>query len=151
MFRFAAGSMILGATGAFGGQHYMASCAKPKSNYTNLENKIVLITGASAGIGESTAWKFAEHNSKIILVGRRAERLNAIKKEIQSEYPKCKIHCESMDVRDTDACMALPNKLPKGWQAVDVLVNNAGLALGAEGAQTNVIAQGQQMMDTNVM
>jgi 3-hydroxy acid dehydrogenase / malonic semialdehyde reductase len=128
-----------------------ADCARPKSNYTKLEGKIVLVTGASAGIGESCAWKFAEHNSKIILVGRRLHKLEQIRNEIKSEYPKIRIHLEAMDVQNTDACMALPQKLPKEWKNVDILVNNAGLALGAEGADTNVISQGQQMMDTNVM
>ena len=126
-------------------------CARGTSKKTDLKGKTVLITGASAGIGESCAWKFAELEAKLVLVGRRQHLLEDLKTQILAEFPRTEIHTESMDVRNTDACMALPEKLPAGFRDVAVLVNNAGLALGVETAQTNVIAQGQQMLDTNTM
>jgi NADP-dependent 3-hydroxy acid dehydrogenase YdfG len=127
-----------------------AAC-RPPYQLMSMKDKVVLITGATAGIGESTAWAFAALNSKLILVGRRETRLVELKKEIQAEYPGCKIHLAVMDVGDTAACMALPSKLPAEFREVDVLVNNAGLALGVETAITNDLAQGEQMMQTNVM
>ena len=131
-------------------QHY-AFCRPSPTKNTSMENKVVLITGATAGIGESTAWAFAALNSKLILVGRRGKNLEQIKTDIQKEYPKLKVHVAVMDVSDTAACMALPSNLPAEFREVDVLVNNAGCALGVETAATNDLAQGEQMMQTNVM
>eukprot|EP00605_Chrysophyceae_sp_TOSAG23-4_P002163 GSChrysophyteH1.ASY1.ANO1.2391.1 assembled CDS len=116
-----------------------------------MDGATVLITGASAGIGESCAWKFAALNSKLILVGRRRNALENVRNEIMKEYPNTRIHCHTLDVQDTAACMALPDQLPKGFNEVDVLVNNAGLALGVATAIDNDIAQGQQMLQTNSM
>jgi 3-hydroxy acid dehydrogenase/malonic semialdehyde reductase len=117
----------------------------------SMNDKVVLITGASAGIGESCAWAFAALNSKLIILGRRSDRLDALKTEIQVEYPAVKVHCVVLDVSDTDACMALPDQLPEDFKDVAVVVNNAGLALGVAKADTNDLAQGWQMMETNVM
>ncbi|KAJ1398670.1 hypothetical protein B484DRAFT_406588, partial [Ochromonadaceae sp. CCMP2298] len=69
--------------------------AQPRSTRTvpiSLKNKVVLITGATAGIGESCAWRFAEEGARLVLVGRRSERLKAIKYEIQASYPSVDIH-----------------------------------------------------------
>jgi len=142
---------FLGVSAVSAGYTQRAECARRKSRYTSMDGSTVLITGASAGIGESCAWKFAELNSKLVLVGRRKHRLEELKGQILAEYPQARIHLESMDVQDTEACMALPTKLPKEYQNVDVLVNNAGLALGVATVANNDIKQGKQMLDTNAM
>ncbi|CAM2730491.1 unnamed protein product [Rotaria socialis] len=102
MFKF--GFKIPMSLAVFGGtSHYnkssMSCCASPKGRTTrstplSLANKAVLITGATAGIGEACAWQFAEQGSKLILVGRREDRLAALKKEINTDYPAVKIHTE---------------------------------------------------------
>jgi NADP-dependent 3-hydroxy acid dehydrogenase YdfG len=89
-----------------------------------------LITGASAGIGEACAWRFAEEGSRLILIGRRADRLKELKDKIQKEYPEVKCHCEPLSVIDIEKVMALPETLPDDFKKVDIIVNNAGLALG---------------------
>ncbi len=145
----------------FGGaSHYnkssMSYCAGPKgrsarSTPLSLANKVVLITGATAGIGEACAWQFAENGSKLILVGRREDRLAALKTEINSEYPAVKIHTVAMSVADTDAVAALPGLLPAEFKDVEILVNNAGLALGVSAVDTNSISDAKTVMDTNVI
>jgi hypothetical protein len=100
----------------------VATCARGTSKKVSMKGKTVLITGASAGIGESCAWKFAELESKLVLVGRRKHLLEGLKAQILQEFPRTQIHTESMDVRNTDACMALPEKLPAGFKDVAVRV-----------------------------
>jgi len=117
---------------------------------TNLEGKVVLITGATAGIGESCAYKFAELKSKLVLVGRRADRLQSVKDGILKKHPGLKIHCHPLDVSDIANVMALPHELPSEFAEVSVLVNNAGLALGVESVDTNSIGDMQTVMNTNV-
>ena len=88
---------------------------------------LVLITGASAGFGAAIARRYVAEGHRVVLTGRRAERLNAL---AQSLAPHA--HVEVFDVRDADAVATLPERLPEGWREIDVLVNNAGLALGLE-------------------
>jgi len=128
-----------------------ASTRRRVSQLTSMDGKVVLITGATAGIGESCAWAFAAHNSKLIIAGRRGEVLAKLQKEIQEEYPAVKVHCCVLDVSNTDAVAALPEQLPEEFRDVDVLVNNAGCALGLSTVATNDIAFGAEMMNTNVM
>jgi len=121
------------------------------SPLTSMDGKVVLITGATAGIGESCAWAFAALNSKLILAGRRGEVLNKLAKDIQEDYPTVKVHCVALDVSNMEAVAALPDQLPEEFHDVDVLVNNAGCALGLSTAVTNDMAFGAEMMNTNVM
>lgn len=95
---------------------------------------IVLITGASAGFGQAIAKTFARAGHRIIATARRAERLLPI----------------TLDVRDHDAIAALPNSLPPAFAEVDVLVNNAGLALGLAPAQQADLNDWQTVIDTNI-
>lgn len=118
---------------------------------TSVKDKVVLITGATAGIGESCAHVFAEEGSKVILVGRRQDRLSSLKEELESAYPQCKIHTVSMSVTDLDAVAKLPDHLPEDFNDVDILINNAGCALGVATADTNNIGDAKTMMDTNVV
>lgn len=84
----------------------------------------VSITGATAGFGEAIAHRFAHDGHRVIATGRRAERLEALRSELRTALLPV-----PLDVTDGDAVAALPGSLPIDWQAVDVLVNNAGLAL----------------------
>jgi 3-hydroxy acid dehydrogenase / malonic semialdehyde reductase len=106
---------------------------------------LVLITGASAGFGAAIARRYVAEGHRVVLTGRRAERLNAL---AQSLAPHA--HVEVFDVRDADAVATLPERLPEGWREIDVLVNNAGLALGLEPAHRAELDDWERMVDTNV-
>lgn len=107
----------------------------------------VLITGASAGFGEATARKFASTGRKVILTARRSERLARLAEELSAQ---AEVHAVTLDVRDRDAVFALPDQLPEAFADVEILVNNAGLALGLEGADAVDIDDWDVMVDTNV-
>lgn len=111
--------------------------------------KIVFITGASSGFGAATAKKFAAAGYDIIISGRREERLTLLKEEIENAN-KVKVLPLVFDVQDRDAVFAAITALPQSWQQIDVLVNNAGLALGRDLFQDGNIADWEVMMDTNV-
>ncbi len=107
---------------------------------------IVLATGATAGFGRAIARRFARDGHRIIAVGRRAERLEALRAELGSEL----VHAVPLDLRDGDAVAAALGSLPAHLAEVDVLVNNAGLALGLEPAQRASLADWDTMIATNV-
>ena len=112
---------------------------RTQSPETNLQGKVVLITGASAGIGRSCAWRFAEKDCKLVLLARRGELLDALKQDLVTTYPSLQVHTVVMSVTDLEAVAALPNKLPPNFADVYCLVNNAGLALGVSSVdQVNV-------------
>jgi NADP-dependent 3-hydroxy acid dehydrogenase YdfG len=126
--------------------------ARPKkSPLTDLKGKVVLITGATAGIGAACAWRFAEEGSKLVLVGRRADRLNALKNEIVATFPETNVHVVSMSVTDYEAVARLPNELPADFKDVDILVNNAGLARGVTSVENNQMVDAVEVMETNVL
>lgn len=110
---------------------------------------IVLVTGATAGFGEATARRFLANGHKVIAVGRRAERLDALKNSLPAEQQK-KLCTMVIDVCDTAQVDALASALPKEFSAVTVLVNNAGLALGLEPAHKAYLSDWDQMIDTNI-
>ncbi len=105
----------------------------------------VLVTGATSGFGEAMARRFVHDGHRVIATGRRAERLEALRKELGPTLLPFQL-----DVTDAAATAALPGSLPEGWQEVDVLVNNAGLALGNAPAQQAKIADWDMMVATNV-
>jgi len=105
----------------------------------------VLVTGATSGFGEAMARRFVHDGHRVIATGRRAERLEALRKELGPTLLPFQL-----DVTDAAATAALPGSLPEGWQEVDVLVNNAGLALGNAPAQQAKIADWDTMVATNV-
>jgi 3-hydroxy acid dehydrogenase/malonic semialdehyde reductase len=113
--------------------------------------QVVLITGATAGIGLSCAEQFAAQKAKLVLVGRRRENLDSIKATLLKEDPNLRILCVPMSVTDYDAVAKLPDTLPKEFANVSILVNNAGLALGVNSVEKNSVKEAQQVMDTNVM
>jgi 3-hydroxy acid dehydrogenase/malonic semialdehyde reductase len=112
-------------------------------------DKIILITGATSGFGKAIAEKFAAAGWNCIITGRRADRLEALSKELQSAYP-IKTLSLVFDVQKRDAVFAAINQLPAEWQAIDVLVNNAGLALGRDSFENANLDDWDTMIDTNV-
>ena len=106
----------------------------------------ILITGATAGIGAASARRFASAGWKVIATGRRQERLDALVAELGAD----KVHPILLDVRDEDAVKAALAALPEAFRGVDVLLNNAGLALGTAPAQQGDIAAWRTVIDTNV-
>ena len=111
-------------------------------------NNIVLITGASSGIGIACARKFAENGDRLILTGRNARRLAEIKQEITAKGTE--VITLVYDVRDSAASKSAFEELPDDWQAIDVLVNNAGLALGLEAEYEVNTDDWDTMIDTNI-
>ena len=101
----------------------------------SIVGQTVLITGATAGIGEACAWRFAEAGANVVLVGRRAQRLTALKAALEEAYPDMRAQTLTLDVQDLEAISSLPAVLP----AVDILVNNAGLALGVNSVSLSLI------------
>ena len=93
---------------------------------------ITMITGATAGIGRATAHVLAQDGHQLILTGRRRERLEALCDELERTYPKSRFLALTFDVRRRDAVEEAIASLPDEWQAIDTLINNAGLAVGLE-------------------
>ncbi|MEO5944577.1 MAG: SDR family NAD(P)-dependent oxidoreductase [Ferruginibacter sp.] len=112
-------------------------------------NKTILITGATAGIGEACAHKFAADGDNLILTGRRAERLQSLKEALQKLYPvKIEICC--FDVQVKEAVFNAIENLPEKFKTIDLLINNAGLALGKEPFDEADMEDWDTMMHTNV-
>ncbi|MBQ9524384.1 MAG: SDR family oxidoreductase [Bacteroidaceae bacterium] len=111
-------------------------------------NKIVLITGATSGIGLACAKKFAENGDKLILTGRNEQRLAEISKSLKEK--NVKVLTLAFDVRDREAAIQSFNNLPEEWKEIDVLVNNAGLALGLEPEYEGSLEDWETMIDTNI-
>ena len=110
--------------------------------------KTALITGATSGIGEACARKFAEGGYNLIITARRAERLAAIKKDLEAKGVK--VLTLTFDVRDAKAAEAAISSLPEEWKTIDVLINNAGLALGLEKEYEGDPEDWNTMIDTNI-
>ncbi len=108
---------------------------------------IAFITGASSGFGESCARLFAKEGWNLILAARREDRLNNLKKELGN---KTKVYTFSFDIRDLQAVQKAIQKIPVDFQAIDVLINNAGLALGLEPAHQANLNDWEIMIDTNI-
>ena len=110
-------------------------------------SKIALVTGATSGIGRATARILARNNYKIILCGRREDRLTELENEL-SEFTK--IHTLSFDVRDKKAVFESINSLPLAFSKIDVLINNAGNAHGLDSIQNGDLDDWDAMIDINV-
>jgi hypothetical protein len=107
--------------------------------------KIALVTGATSGFGEAIARKFAENGYDLLITGRRCERMDAFRKKFEGHV---RILCA--DVRNLDEVQTAFNSLPDKWKAIDVLVNNAGLAAGLDPIHKGSIEDWEQMIDTNI-
>ena len=112
-------------------------------------NTIVLITGATSGIGKACAEKFAAAKNDLIITGRRQERLEALKTELESAYGIKVLSC-CFDVQDKAAVFNTINNLPADWKNIDLLINNAGLALGKDSFEEADMDDWDTMLDTNV-
>ncbi|QWE04856.1 SDR family NAD(P)-dependent oxidoreductase [Polynucleobacter sp. JS-JIR-II-50] len=109
----------------------------------------VLVTGATAGFGEATARRFLAHGHKVVAVGRRTDRLEALKSSLPADQQK-KLLTLVLDVCDSAHVDTLASTLPAEFSKVTVLVNNAGLALGLEPAYQAKVSDWDQMIDTNI-
>ena len=112
---------------------------------TDLKNKIALITGASSGIGQACARKFAEQGSKLILAARRIERLEKLQKSLKTDSLIIEL-----DLQDRKAVSEFIESLPDEWKDIDILVNNAGLGRGLEKLHEGNINGWEEMIDTNI-
>lgn len=112
-------------------------------------SKIILITGATAGFGRAMAEKFSKEGWNCIITGRRTEKLEALKKELEGTYQN-QILPLTFDVRNNEEVERNISSLPEEWQSIDVLVNNAGLALGTATFENGNISDWDTMIDTNV-
>ena len=111
--------------------------------------KIALITGATAGIGKATAFKFAENGYDVIITGRRRERLHAVSGEIRNKF-KTDVLSLAFDVRSRVEVQHAIDSLEDKWRNINVLVNNAGLASGLSNIQEGSIDDWEAMIDTNM-
>ncbi len=114
-----------------------------------MKEKIILITGATAGFGKAIAYKFAEHGWNIIITGRREERLKEIEDDIVKTF-STKVISLCFDVRKRKEVEESLNDIPHDWKKIDVLVNNAGLAQGLSLIQDGNIDDWETMIDTNI-
>ena len=113
------------------------------------DKKTVVITGATAGIGEACAHIFAKNGYQLILTGRRQDRLEKLAAALSSKY-QSKILCLAFDVRSFEETKEALNSLPNEWSQIDILINNAGLAAGFGPIQDGDIHDWNQMIDTNL-
>lgn len=115
----------------------------------SLNGKIVLITGASSGIGEACARAFAAQEARLILAARRVERLEKLRSVLFMRYGAL-VHTLTLDVRDQAAVDEAISGLPAEWGAIEVLVNNAGLSRGLDKLHEGSLADWEEMIDTNL-
>ncbi|MCX5615239.1 SDR family NAD(P)-dependent oxidoreductase [Bombella saccharophila] len=108
-------------------------------------SQIILVTGATAGFGHTIATRLVKEGHRVIGTGRRGERLAALHKELGAHFLPL-----TLDMQDHTALRALPDSLPEEWRAIDVLINNAGLALGVTPAQESSIEDWETMIGTNI-
>ncbi len=116
---------------------------------TSMKNKVVFVTGASAGIGESCARAFAKEGARLLLCARRGEKLAKVAAGIKKDLGVA-VHSFVLDVRDQPAVEKAVAALPADWRAIDVLVNNAGLSRGLSKLHEGLLSDWEEMIDTNV-
>ncbi|MFP5230304.1 MAG: SDR family NAD(P)-dependent oxidoreductase [Acidobacteriota bacterium] len=115
----------------------------------SLKDRVVFITGASAGIGAACARAFAAEGARLLLAARRVERLEAMEVDLLEEGAAA-VHVFALDVQDRSAVEAALAALPQEWQAIDVLVNNAGLSRGLDKLWEGKTHDWEEMIDTNI-
>lgn len=112
-------------------------------------DKTVLISGAASGIGKATAQVFAQNGYRLILTGRRIERLREVQANLQTEYA-AEVEILAFDVRDAEATKAAIDSLQGVWKDIDILINNAGKAKGLSSIHEGELAHWEEMIDTNI-
>jgi NADP-dependent 3-hydroxy acid dehydrogenase YdfG len=116
---------------------------------SDLDNKIILITGASSGIGQACSRLFASQGAKLILCARRQERIVTLAKDLQARHGTESLALQ-LDVRDKSQVHHVLESLPANWQEIDILINNAGLALSSDPIQQGSLENWDTMIDTNL-
>lgn len=116
--------------------------------FGSMERKIALVTGATSGIGEACARRFASENYDVIITGRRADRLGKLREELEAKGVRALALV--FDVRDRDAVKTALESIPEDFRQIDVLVNNAGLAQGLDPEYSGDFGDWDRMIDTNV-
>ncbi|MEI6888098.1 MAG: SDR family NAD(P)-dependent oxidoreductase [Bacteroidales bacterium] len=111
--------------------------------------KIILVTGATSGFGRAIAIKFAENGNNLIISGRRKDRLDQLKQKLELEFSS-EVLTLCFDVRNAVLVEHAINSLTPKWQSIDVLVNNAGLAVGMHPVHEGVLDDWERMIDTNM-
>ncbi|MDY5305717.1 SDR family NAD(P)-dependent oxidoreductase [Fusobacterium gastrosuis] len=114
-----------------------------------VKNKIAFITGASSGIGKACAEKLAKLGVNLILTARRKEILENLKKDLEEKY-QIKVFILTFDVRNYDEVKSNIDSLPDDWKNIEILINNAGLAVGLDKFHEYKIDDVDKMIDTNV-
>lgn len=122
----------------------------PKMLLNRLRDKVVMITGASSGIGRACAQAYAEQGSHLIICARRQERLQELSSQFKKEYPAVKVHIVTMDVRNRENVFQSVADLPDSFKNIDILVNNAGLVIGVDPVEKVTPEAVDTMFDTNV-
>jgi serine 3-dehydrogenase len=120
-----------------------------RKNMTRMDGQIVLITGASSGIGLACARVFAQGGAKLILVARRVERLQELATSLQQEFGT-ESYLLGLDVCDRTQVETQLNALPEAWSAIHLLINNAGLSRGLDKLYEGKIQDWEEMIDTNL-
>lgn len=115
----------------------------------SLKQKIVLITGASSGIGHATARAFAEQGARLLLCARRLDKLQATEAELR-DLGAAEVYSFGLDVQQPDAVASAFHDLPAAWSGIDVLVNNAGLSRGLNKLWEDDPRNWEEMIDTNI-
>mgnify|MGYP001273114562 CR=1 FL=1 len=129
---------------------FLKSIKKQLIKYKSLNfMKLALVTGVTSGIGRATAIKLAENNFNLIITGRRSEMLDALKLEIEVKY-KRDVLALNFDIREKETVDKVIDALPERWRKIDVLVNNAGLAVGLNHIQEGDVDDWERMLDTNI-
>ena len=114
-----------------------------------MTNRIVLVTGASAGIGYACAEAFAAAGAKLIVTARRKERIDELASNLKQQFGTSTLTIQ-LDVRDQSAVETTISALPDSWRSIDVLVNNAGLSRGLDKLHEGKIDDWEEMIDTNI-
>lgn len=110
------------------------------------QGRVALITGATSGFGKALTYALVRAGGRVVAIGRRQNRLDSLVEDLGTDA----VHTMACDVRTPDAFQDLPARLPQAFQSVDILINNAGLALGLDPAQRASWTDWQTMIDTNV-
>lgn len=114
-----------------------------------MKNEIVFITGASSGIGEACAHKFASMGSHLILNARNEQKLTELKASLEAQYP-IRVYVLPFDVRNREAAQEAIASLPREWANIDILINNAGLVIGLDKEFDGDMEEWDVMIDTNI-
>jgi NADP-dependent 3-hydroxy acid dehydrogenase YdfG len=115
----------------------------------SLKNKIIFITGATSGIGKSCAYAFAKEGANLIISARRKNLIDEIAEDLRKKYG-VKVYSFELDVRNREAVIRSVNSLPEEFRAIDILINNAGLARGMNKFYEDNPDGWEEMIDTNV-